>query len=1798
MVIKNQTPPTEVPIKFDDWPRSPYFVSGETLGEVMDSFHQPEDYSNDDGVTEVMTRYERQCEYVHGDDDTLDELFVRCEQVRGECSCQANQIGIAAAAPELDGIVDAFIARQPARAADNVTTLMRKFSSPAEAEAYIRNDDYGYDTSLLPLGGVIYINSGAPDWDVTIRTNLTEGRERSYVMPSTKTATDVFVKGPNEGAGDSYDSFLDQYVESGFLLLQATVFDFIGSYDGADEQGLKKYTRFFSFPSPAYTNVGFWALIGSSGNIFGIFMMCALVYPFAQVVRLLVSEKETKIKEGMKMMALSDSAFYGSWVTCFVIIDAVTSGILVIVSTQLGFEKLFDFSGVLYVFSLYFFFMLASTSFAFAIAAVFSRAKTAAVLSSIIYICGYVIYEVVHPNRISADLKSLACLHPVTCFTLASLSISEFESGSIGITSDTYRATETNNFSFGHSMDMLIVDAVFWFFLAWYLDQVAPREWGTPRPPHFLLTPQYWRDMLSDLCGIRASPQDSTEDDAAPICLDTVETVPQAQAQELAGGRGVRIRGLRKVFQTNAGEKVAVDNLDLDIYENQITALLGHNGAGKTTTIAMLTGLLPATEGRARIYGKDISTSMSEIRKSLGVCPQHDILFPELTVREHLALFGTFKGVAASVLRGEIERMIAMVGLVEKADSKAKELSGGMKRKLSVGIAFIGGSKVVFLDEPTSGMDPYSRRFTWNVIRNNREGKVIVLTTHFMDEADLLGDRIAIMAEGQLRCCGSSLFLKNLYGVGYQLSIEKGANFNAPSVSGMVTKELPNAELLSDVGTELAFQVPFEDSHKFSTLFRTFDEEQAALGVESYGMSVTTLEEVFLRVAKGSSHDSEHRSSLAPGGSREDDARPRADPESLQGSASGREGGEIVIDRSNAFAYFLLHMRALLIKRTIVFKRDYKAWLCQYMIPIVFIACGFGALTALQATYDDPLLILDTSKYNTDVHSAPRNPVMYSTPNTQYIFEGSDYVAHQFCYDNFDRSCDASSGYADGEPYMQRIPGINPYADFNGTAYDGDDSRGFGEQLLNNRNNYEASSYGAIGWSSAGNFSVEGRSAAFYAYEVFVNYTAAHAAPIFEALAQSAILEEVLGSTVTYNNHPMPQTKKQETVAGEVNSFAAVMIVLLSIPSIPAGFITFPVRETAGKAKHQQIVSGVSYPAYWLSHWIFDGASYLPAGLSIFGLLAAFNIETLYAGEGGAAILTLLLLYGFAISGFTYMMSFAFKNASTAQVMTILFNFITGFMLVIASFIMSIIPATKKINRSLMFLYRLFPTFCLGHGLLFVGLKKVLKATGLSQTIDVWGDDFAKWDVVFLAIEAVAYAWGAIGIDYALTVSSVRSLLFGTKIREEVVLELEEDVLTENERVRSGGADGDLVVIRDVKHKYPGGKVAVKGLSLGIPNGQCFGLLGINGAGKSTTLGILSGEFPPSQGTANLDGHDILRDPHAVKRLIGFCPQFDALFELLTGREHLALYARIKGVPESLINEVVEKKAAEMDLLQHYKRTAGRYSGGNKRKLSVACAMIGEPRIVFLDEPSTGMDPVARRFMWDVISKIATRDGKCAVILTTHSMEECEALCSRIGIMVGGRFRCLGSAQRLKNKFGLGYQLEMLVKLPDAAEVEAAAALMESTVDASFVDSTSIASALAAVEQGGLMAQISSSGSGSKIYQTLQSGEVPIRDVAVYACLEKRLVGVQESLEETLPGLVLKEAQGAKLRFELAGEDARGARRKLADLFDTMESAKERYSLQEYSLSQTSLEAIFNSFASQQEEEQGAAAGIVAANRV
>lgn len=529
-----------------------------------------------------------------------------------------------------------------------------------------------------------------------------------------------------------------------------------------------------------------------------------------------------------------------------------------------------------------------------------------------------------------------------------------------------------------------------------------------------------------------------------------------------------------------------------------------------------------------------------------------------------------------------------------------------------------------------------------------------------------------------------------------------------------------------------------------------------------------------------------------------------------------------------------------------------------------------------------------------------------------------------------------------------------------------------------------------------------------------------------------------------------------------------------------------------------------------ISNFIFDAVvSIMPITLVVI-LLSVAGTET-WKGTNLAVAVLALFLYSLASIPQVYLFSYAFKSPLSSKVVTFVVAYLTGSILSLVSFILNFAGGTtEKVNTALTPVYRFFPGYNLGEVLLNLTINNFRK-------VSVWSEDMARDGIVTLSWEIFVYLACLIIIEYLISVPKIMAFIKSSlRMERDVPMDAfveDDDVMSEKQRVKSSNDENSIIEVlglRKVFKGFPSKKVAVKDLWFSIPRGECFGFLGINGAGKTTTLEILSGDLFPTRGTARLGGFDILSEQLKVRRLIGYCPQFDALIGNLTAREHLYMFARIKNVPEEEIRDIVNGMIKYLSLEEYANRPASTYSGGNKRKLSVAIALIGDPLIVFLDEPSTGVDPVARRFMWKFISD--TMSGR-SVILTTHSMDECEALCHRIGIMVGGRLRCLGSAQHLKNKFGSGYQFDVTVPVDFAEE---------------FIS-----------QIRGL-----------------------IKDI--------RLIERHEgAMKFQIPPTALS----------------------LADIFEIIEKNKQLLQINDYSVSQTTLEQIFIHFAKQQDEEKGVAKG-------
>jgi len=313
----------------------------------------------------------------------------------------------------------------------------------------------------------------------------------------------------------------------------------------------------------------------------------------------------------------------------------------------------------------------------------------------------------------------------------------------------------------------------------------------------------------------------------------------------------IRVINLHKVFGKGAVENVAVKSLSFGVRKNECFGLLGHNGAGKTTAINILTGTYRPDAGSAFIENFSIESDLKRIYEVMGVCPQHDILWPNLSAKEHLEFFARLKGYSEKDVQTLVDTALDQVNLKAEKMRYAGGYSGGMKRRLSMANALVGKPDVIYMDEPSTGLDPASKHRLWDVITSAKGSKSMILTTHSMEEADVLCDRIGIMACGELQCVGRSFELKKRFGKGYTLLLmaSEDTEEKYKAIHEFVIGMFPTATLLDE---PIAGMCKYEVSRNEVVLSKVFErliEAERKAFIVSWGFTETTLEEVFLKLA-------------------------------------------------------------------------------------------------------------------------------------------------------------------------------------------------------------------------------------------------------------------------------------------------------------------------------------------------------------------------------------------------------------------------------------------------------------------------------------------------------------------------------------------------------------------------------------------------------------------------------------------------------------------------------------------------------------------------------------------------------------------------------------------------------------------------------------------------------------------------------------------------------------------------------------------------------------------------------------
>nr|XP_058904346.1 cholesterol transporter ABCA5 isoform X3 [Kogia breviceps] len=1343
-------------------------------------------------------------------------------------------------------------------------------------------------------------------------------------------------------AGCSESCEAVQYWSSGFTVLQASI-------DTAIIQ-LKTNVSFWKELEPTKAVLmGETAVVEIDTFPRGVILIYLVIAfsPFGYFLAIhIVAEKEKKLKEFLKIMGLHDTAFWLSWVLLYTSLIFLMSLLMAVIATA---SSLFPQSSCFVIFLLFFLYGLSSVFFALMLTPLFKKSKHVGIVEFLVTVAfGFVGLLIV---LMESFPKSLVWLLSPFCQCTFLIGIAQvmhledFNEGALfsNLTEGPYPLIIT--------VIMLALNSIFYVLLAVYLDQVIPGEFGLRRSSFYFLKPSYWSKS-------RRNYKELSEGNVSRniSCSEIVEPV----SSEFKGKEAIRISGIQKTYRKKGENVEALRSLSFDIYEGQITALLGHSGTGKSTLMNILCGLCPPSDGFASVYGHRVSEidEMFEARKMIGICPQLDIHFDVLTVEENLSILASIKGVPANNVIQEVQKVLLDLDMQAIKDNQAKKLSGGQKRKLSIGIAVLGNPKVLLLDEPTAGMDPCSRHIVWNLLKCRRANRVTVFSTHFMDEADILADRKAVISQGMLKCVGSSIFLKSKWGIGYRLSMYIDRYCATESLSSLVKQHIPAATLLQQSDQQLVYSLPFKDMDKFSGLFAALDTH-SDLGVISYGVSMTTLEDVFLKLEVEAEIDQADYSIFTQQPREEElHSKPFGEMEQsllIISETRASLGSTMSVWKQQVFKIAKVHfltlkresksVRSVLLLLLIFFTVQIFMFLVHHSfknaaVPVKLVPDLYFLKPGDKPDkYRTSLLLQNSTGENSDISDLLRFFTNQSIMVT--MFNDSDYVS--------------------AAPHSAALNVMQSEKD--------------------------------------------------YVFTAVFNSTMVYSLPV---------LMNIISNYYLYRSNVTESIRVWNTPFVQI------------------------------KAYTQLKLSGLLPSAYWIGQALVDVPLFTVVLTLMLGSLFSFHHGLYFYAVKFLSVVFCLIGYVPSVILFTYITSFTFKKiVNTREFWSFIYS-VTALACIAVTEITFFMGYTVTVilHYALCIAIPIYPL--LGCLICFIKISW--------KNIQKKEDTYNPWDSLLVAVISpylqcvlwiflLQYCEKKYGGRSLRKDPFFRTLTTKSKSRKcpepPINEDEDEDVRAERVKVKEllscqHHEEKPAIMVNNLHKEYEDKKdflltrkikkVANKYVSFCVKKGEILGLLGPNGAGKSTIINILVGDIEPTSGQVFLRDYssDPAGDDDSVK-CMGYCPQINPLWPEITLQEHFEIYGAVRGISAGDMQELTTRITNVLDLKEHLQKTVKKLPAGIKRKLCFALSMLGNPPVTLLDEPSTGMDPKAKQHMWSAI-RAAFNNKTRAAILATHCMEEVEAVCDRVAILVSGQLRCIGTVQHLKSKFGKGYFLEIKLK--------------------------------------------------------------------------------------------------------------------------------------------------------------------------
>nr|KAF6292048.1 ATP binding cassette subfamily A member 9 [Pipistrellus kuhlii] len=1275
--------------------------------------------------------------------------------------------------------------------------------------------------------------------------------------------------------------------------------------------------------------LSFIAQAGVETDIF-IFFCIISFSTFIYYLSVNVAKERQYIKSLMTMMGLRESAFWLSWSVMyagFIFIMAILVALVVKLTHAIVL------TGFVVVFMLILFYGLSLITLAFMMSVLVKKPfLTGLVVFLLTVVWGSLGFTAMY-RHLPAFLEWTLCLLSPFAFTVGMSQLIHLD---YDVNANTHLDSSSNPNLIIATCFMLVFDTFLYLALTLYFDKVLPTEHGRRHSPWFFLKRSFWFEHQSP---DHMTLENEVDSDSSPN--DSFEPV----SPEFHGKEAIRIKNLKKEYKKGNHEKVeALKGLVFDIYEGQITALLGHSGAGKTTLLNILSGLSDPTSGSVTIYNHSLSETadLETVSKLTGVCPQSNVQFSFLTVRENLRLFAKIKGIQPQEVEGEVQRVLGDLEMENIQDILAQNLSGGQKRRLTFGIAILGDPQILLLDEPTAGSDPLSRHRVWNLLKERKSDRVILFSTQFMDEADILADRKVFISNGKLRCAGSSLFLKKKWGIGYHLSLHLNEMCDPDNITSIVKQHIPDAKLMARSEEKLVYILPLERTSKFPDLYRDLDR-CSYQGIENYGVSMTTLNEVFLKLEGKSAIDESDFGVWAQLQSdRTKDTGGLVELEQVLSSfnETKRAASGMALWRQQTCA--IAKVRFLKLKNE---KKTLVAILLILGISLFPLLLGYLFYEIYRKSYSWGL---SPSMYFLSPGQPPQAPLTHLLVINKTGSSIENFI-HSLRQQNIALEVDA-----------------------------------FGTRHGANEPSYNGA-ITVLGDDKHQKFSIACNTKRLNCFPVLMDIISNGLLGVFNSS------ERIQTDRSTYFTEAM-----SEEIESMSNTFFWVVGMACFTPFIAMSSI----GDYKKKAHSQLQISGLHPSAYWFGQALVDVPLY-------FLILLVMQItDYIFHPEEMIVIIQNLLIQVtiFSIVS-TEINHYRFLGLLTCTLLIPPFTLI-GSLLIVSQISPDSMEYLGEAEQYLIYLALLIPYL---QSFIFLFILRCLETNFRKKLM--------RKDPIFRI--------------------SPRSSKFLPNPEEPEG----EDEDVQMERMRTANAvtipDSDekpVIIANCLRKEYVGKKkncfakkkkkkVATRNVSFCVRKGEVIGLLGHNGAGKSTTIKMITGDSKPTAGEVILKRNSGGDTP----KFLGYCPQENALWPNLTVREHLDVFAAVKGLRKADAAIAITRLVEAFKLQGELKSQVKALPEGIKRKLCFMLSILGNPSVVLLDEPSTGMEPEGQQQMWQAI-RATFRNTERGALLTTHYMAEAEAVCDRVAIMVSGRLRCIGSIQHLKSKFGKDYLLEMKVK--------------------------------------------------------------------------------------------------------------------------------------------------------------------------